>query len=207
MSSEIATATCRCGEVTPEAIQCPVHFHVYRYGTWLPSVGRILRTVWPPPETLPPEDVLENARLRGVEVDTLFSAYVIGKLQRIPAGTRMDARDLFLKLVYWFDEQHFTRSESQILVAGDDHAGTMDLRLDGMVVDLKCTYDVSDMHRLQTAGYAALAGTLDAAVLHVTARYPEPRLELLTGTDHHDWEALLCHWRMLKRRNAITVTP
>ena len=68
----------------------------------LTSVGKIIRSCWPPPERPIPPDVIENARDRGEQVDRLFAAYVLGKLNTIPAGTRCSSRNLLPSLCAQF---------------------------------------------------------------------------------------------------------
>ena len=196
--------TCRCEEITAEVIQCPEHFRLYRGGRRLASVGSIIRASFPMDPSIPP-DKLENARERGEQVDRLFCAYVTGMLERIPAGTRSDARDLFLKLRVWFDRQDFHSVDSQIVLGDHDHGGVLDLRLDGVPVDLKATYNVEHTHRLQVAAYCDLDGGKHGRILHVTERYSEPRLIDLDPGDYQDWRILLDHRRLQERRKSVAL--
>src|SRR3990167_9140998 len=143
-------AACVCGSIGASGIrQCPEHFHIWNGDRRLASVGRIIRETWPPPASLPPPDVLENARDRGEQVDRLFAAYVRGQLRSIPVGTRLDARDLFFKLQEWYDKQNFRAAQVQVLLGSEEHGGVLDFRFDGVPVDLKATYEVSDTHIMQ----------------------------------------------------------
>lgn len=208
MSTTVIAATCTCGSLGRSDLrQCPDHFHIWRGDKRMVSVGRIIRETFPQPEKLPPPDVLENARLRGDEVDRLLSAYALGRLQRIPAGTRIDAKDLFLKAQRWLDKQGFKEIEAQVLLADENVGGIVDFRLDGMLVDLKCTYDVSATHVLQVGGYAALDASMTghgpraAAILHVTERYPEAKLVTLNMREIiEDFSILRECWSMIQRR-------
>lgn len=210
MSTATISATCCCGSIgRTDLRQCAEHFHIWNGDKRLASVGRIIRDCWPAPERMPPADVLENARHRGEQTDDLFSAYVLGRLTCIPAGTRKDVYDpngdgLLQKLMRWFDKQRFTSVQAQVLLGGTDHGGVMDLRLDGMAVDLKSVYDIDAKHIMQVAGYHQIdplaTASKGAAILHVTERYKEPRLIPLESRDYDDWLVMLAHWRMLQRR-------
>lgn len=198
--STATVSTCSCGSIGRSDLrQCPEHFHIWNGDRRLPSIGSIVRQCWPPPKSPPPPDVLENARDRGSEVDKLFAGYVLGTLMTIPAGTRHDARDLFLKLVKWYDRQGFKRVEAQVLLAAEDHGGILDFTFDEVPFELKSTYDVGHEHRMQAAGYSNIAKS-NGNILHVTERYAEPRVVPLTQADYVDWESLLNFWRVVQRR-------
>jgi hypothetical protein len=193
---------CCCGSIgRTDLRQCPEHHHIYRGDVRLTSVGRIVRQFFPISPDIPPEK-LENARLRGESVDQLFSAYVIGKLDRIPAGTRVDVCNLLTKLITWFNRQNFKKVESQVLIGDDEVGGVADLIFDDMIVDLKATYDVSDSHKLQVAGYVDVTGHKDVgAVLHVTERFAEPRLFGVFDDEVEDFRMLRNAYRVLQRRS------
>lgn len=196
---------CQCWHVTEETVLCLDHHRYFRAGIELASVTKIVGSILPTDWDRIRPEVLENARHRGQVVDALLSAYVIGELDEIPAGTRTDAEALFYKAQNWFDKQNFRDVQSQILLSGPDHAGTLDLRFDGMVVDLKCTSKVEETARLQVAAYADLAtpwrpAQHPAAILHVTERYAEARLVPLVAQDYEDWRTALAAFRMVQRR-------
>lgn len=204
-------ATCCCIEWDKSNTgirQCPEHFRIFNGDKRLTSVGRIVGASFPLPPGIP-ADVLESARERGSEVDRLFAAYVLGNLKAIPAGTRNDSRELFLKAKAWYDRQNFKAIEVQVLLGCEDHGGVLDFRFDGVPLDLKCTYNVEHSARMQVAAYGRLdwdanADTPDDVpngnILHVTERYKEARLVPLVREDFHDWEIILRHFRMLQRR-------
>lgn len=167
----------------------------------LASVGRIIRECWPAPKQLPPAAVLENARDRGASVDELLTSYVRGTLHVFPAGTRRDAIALFEKARAWYDKQGFGGAEAQVLLGGDDHCGVADLRIHGLILDLKSTYDVSDTHIMQVAAYASLDSDCDDYdILQVTERHKEARLTTYGQREVDDWRTMLSHWRMVERR-------
>jgi hypothetical protein len=201
--SAVIPATCQCGSIgRTDLRQCPEHFHLWRGDVRLTSVGRIIRDCWPKPETMPPADVLENARDRGDQVDKLLAAYVLGKLKAFPVGTRRDAMALFDKVQTWYDKQTFRKVEVQVLLGAQDHGGVLDFRFDGLPVDLKATFQIEQTARMQVAGYADLCGESDGYVLHVTERFKEARLHLVGAEDIHDWRILRDCWRMVARRTA-----
>ncbi len=205
---------CNCGTIGRTDLRQCEHFHIWRGDVRLTSVGSIIRTCWPQEickscEGLgykhkagcPIGEKIENARNRGSEVDKLFAAYVLGKLDKIPAGTREDSRDLFLKLMKWYESQRFSRVEVQVLLADTDYGGVLDFRLDGIPLDLKCTYNVEETSRLQIAGYARMCPSgHPGAILHVTERIKEPKWIELTRQDGEDWQTLVECWRMIQRR-------
>lgn len=199
MSAILDRAPCDCASIgkPAELWQCP-HFHIFRGDRRLTSVSRIVGASFPLPPGIPP-DVLESARERGSEVDALFAAYVLGKLDRIPAGTRNDSRDLFLKAKAWYDRQSFKTVEVQVLLGTDDYGGVLDFRCDGVPLDLKCTHRVEHSARMQVAAYGALC-MRESFILHVTERLKEAHIVALTQEDASDWDIILEHWRMQVRR-------
>ncbi len=213
-------ANCQCGSIGRSDLrQCEEHHHIWRSDKRMVSIGRIIREAYPQKPCsscqlpmfsdhrpgCPVKDAVDNARCRGDEVDQLLASYINGTLHSIPAGSvRQDSAALFLKAKRWFDKQHFKQAEAQLLLADDEVGGVCDFRFDGMLVDLKCTYDVSDTHELQVGGYAALDSAWTAtAILHVTERYAEARLILLSSADIcADFETLRQCWKMIQRRAA-----
>ena len=197
------TDSCSCGSVGRSDLrQCPSHFHIWSGDRRLASVGSIIRSCWPAPEKPIPADILENARDRGDVTDKLFGAYCLGRLTKIPRGTRQDAVALFKKLQDWFDAQNFKDVHVQVLLGSEDYGGVLDFRFDGVPVDLKCTYDVQQTAIMQVAAYAALDGTNGGHILHVTERFKEPKLVNVLGEEIKDWHTMLAHWRMIQRRTA-----
>lgn len=206
--SAVIAATCTCGSVgRTDLRQCPDHFHIWRGDVRLPSVGRVIRDLFPKADI--PADVLENARERGEQLDRLFADYVRGKLRAIPAGTRMDAVALFEKARKWYDRQRFNSVQVQVLLGGEHHGGICDFCFDGLWVDLKGTYDARPEHYLQVGGYMAIAAenalecwgeAKPGAILHVTERYKEPRLLPVEVKEAQDFTALAAAWRLIQSR-------
>ena len=200
----IETAECTCGVIAAEVHQCQEHFRLWRHGKRLTSVSRIIGAILPTDWSKIDAAVLENARHRGEQVDRLFSAYVLGNLSEYPVGTRNDAMVLFERLQEWYDRQNFRSVQAQVVLGCEDHGGVMDLRLDGVVFELKATSKIEQTAILQAACYADLEGNgcfgVPANILHVTERYPEPKIYPLVEQDREDWRTALAAWRMVQRR-------
>jgi len=149
---------------------------------------------------------IDNANARGKATEALLTAYVHGKLTHYPAGTRKDAIALFEKARRWFDAQGFTKVESQVVLADEDTGGVADFIFDGMIVDLKCTYDVAETHHLQVGGYIELrrgdgSPYPEGAVLHVTERYAAAKLiRLDPPVVCADFRVLRAAYRVVTRR-------
>ena len=208
----IETAECTCGVIAAEVHQCQEHFRLWRHGKRLTSVSRIIGAILPTDWSKIDAAVLENARHRGEQVDRLFSAYVLGNLSEYPVGTRNDAMVLFERLQEWYDRQNFKSVQAQVVLGCEDHGGVMDLRLDGVPVELKATSRIEESHLMQTACYAYLDGGTDwhrksASILHVTERQAKARLIPLMPEDFRDWKIMLAAWRMIQRRKPSKGEP
>lgn len=217
---------CSCQSIGAPNVarQCPQHFSLWRGDKRLVSVSKIVgmwpqdpcsTCHWPIYSDHAPGCIvkrnIDNANRRGREVDSLFSAWVVGKLDRIPAGVGKDSRELFVKLTKWFDKQNFSSVESQVLVADEEVGGVLDLRLDGMIVDLKCTYDVSESYPIQVGGYLALDNATAVAakekraasrgaILHCTERLSEPKfISLDTVRVISDFMTCREMWKLVDR--------
>lgn len=206
---------CCCGSIgaPPTEVRiCQEHHVYYRGDKELFSVSKVLKTAWPfkPDFSAAPAEVLENARERGTAVDMLFSAYVNGKLISIPAGTRVDAAELFLKLKVWWDKEYGGpgNGKSQVILADDQVAGTCDLLPpDERILDVKATYDVEAMYELQLGAYADLhfsqfqKPVKALGILHVTKRFREPKLiKIDMANAIKDWLLIRDVFFMAKRR-------
>lgn len=210
--SAVQTSLCVCGTIgeSPDVVRmCAEHHRYHRGDKRLLSVSHILRETWPfkPDFSAAPVNVIENARDRGCEVDTLFSAYVTGKLKAIPQGTRKDAAELFLKARRWWDGHKHGEVRSQVILADNDVAGTCDVIDDDTVYDLKATSAIEPMYHLQLGAYAALhfatfqRPVKTLAIIHVTARYPAPKIIKLEPSEViQDWMLLRDTYFMALRR-------
>lgn len=192
-------AACQCGSIGRKDLWQCEHFRIFNGGTRLTSVGRIVGASFPIDPSIP-KDTLENARDRGSEVDMLFAKWLRGELDAVPVDMRKDARDLFVKVTRWFNQQSFKSVEVQVLLGCEDYGGVVDFRFDGIPYDLKATYDVNQSAIMQVAGYADLCKSGGGYILHVTERYAQAKVVPLVQRDFDDWALLRDHWRMVKRR-------
>lgn len=203
-------STCTCGDVSENVITFCKEHHIYRRGLKeLASVTRVLKSTWPIPPDFSKADpaVLESARERGVELDVLFTAYVNGTLNFIPAGTRSDVVELFDKLQKWWDRQG-VKAQAQVILADSEIAGTCDiLTHDGAIFDLKATYDIEATYPIQVGFYAVLHEAMygkvpeSLGIIHCTKRYPEPKLiNVPVATAYDDAEVVRAMWKMVQRR-------
>ncbi len=180
----------------------------------LVSVSKVLRSTWPfkPNYDAAKPEVIENARDRGVVVDSLFTSYLRGQLQTIPRGTRADAVDLFFRLKrYWDGRKHGTVT-AQVILADNAVAGQCDVIDDdgeAWIYDLKATHDIEPMYQLQLGAYASLyfetfkRPVKGIGIIHVTKRFAAPKLIKI---DLHealsDWVTLRSTYEMAVRRTA-----
>ncbi len=176
--------------------------HTYHRGlVRLESVTRVIRETWPIKPSWDQVDpaVIENARDRGIVVDELFSAWLNGTLDRIPAGTREDARDRFLALTEWWS--HGT-AKAQVILADDEIAGQADIVLPTAIYDLKNTAQIESTYSLQLGAYADLYekehGRLPDAlgVIHVT--HPKGK-SVSIKVIHFDVAIAVSEWRLLRQ--------
>lgn len=213
--SAVQQAVCTCGSIgaDPKAVTFCAEHHRYRRGDKeLVSVTKVLGACWPvkPDYSAAPPEVLENARERGVIVDSLVSPYVEGRLAKIPAGTRTDAVELFWKFKEWWDAQrHQPQSvRSQVIVADDNVAGQADIVPPESIYDLKTTYAIEPKYALQLGAYADLAETTLGArpeylgIIHLTARQPVKLIRLNVDECVRDWRMLRAVWMMAQVRIA-----
>lgn len=210
---ETEVQSCNCASIgNTEGVRFCASCHKYwRNDIRLISVSQVLKATWPIPPDFSKADpaVLENARDRGIQVDALFSRYVNGTLDciRKSDGWRADAVQLFFKLRRFWDSRKHDSPKAQVILADNEIAGTCDI-LDGdTIYDLKATYNVEKTYHLQLAAYAELhfatfqrpAKTL--AIIHVTERYPEPKIiKVDIPSTLQDWATLRQMWSMVRRR-------
>ncbi len=176
--------------------------HTYHRGlVRLESVTSVIRSTWPIKPSWDQVDpaVIENARERGVEVDSLFSAWLNGTLDRIPAGMREDARDRFLALTEWWSHG---AAKAQVILADDEIAGQADIVLPTAIYDLKNTAQIESTYSLQLGAYADLYekehGRLPDAlgVIHVTHPKGKP---VSIKVIHFDVAIAVSEWRLLRQ--------
>lgn len=191
--------TCACGTIgNPEELRRCEEHHSYWWGDRrLTGVTSVIKECFPTTYDGVSPEVLENARDRGTQLDTLVSAYVIGELTEYPKGTRYEVIDLFTHFMDWWDRQGFKDVRSQYAVHDTEFAGTMDIFADGIIFDLKCTYDVKYVHQLQVAGYSDLErNQRGGVVIHLTKRYNGVRLVELSDDAYDDWLTTRKFWKL-----------
>lgn len=172
----------------------------YRGDKRLTSVTQVLKVL--PYDYIGVDEArVENARDRGEEVDRLACAYVVGQLSAIPAGTREDAADLFERLFMpWWDKQGFRKVEVQKIVTDGEIAGSCDIKADGVIIDVKSTYDLLPKHRLQVAGYGDLENDgSDTILLHLSKRLKAAKVVGVSLSDRHDWRTVRQFWELSQR--------
>jgi hypothetical protein len=199
-ATQVALA-CTCSEIRErDKLHMCIACHIYWINDkQLTSVSRILKDCFPATYDGVAPEVLENARDRGVQLDALISAYVVGKLTEFPVGTRHDVIDLFEKFQGWWDRQGFKTIEAQVVVHDSEVAGTIDLRADGFKFDVKCTYDLLYTHHIQIGGYSQLDENPTGAIIHITKRLKAPRIIETPTQAYEDWMTTRDFWK-LKRR-------
>jgi hypothetical protein len=207
----IAGFPCNCGfaDVSPVVQLCPCHRY-WRDGKELTSVSAVLKRFIPVDYSAVDPGVLENARERGVEVDQLFCQYLAGKLDAIPAGTRSDSAKLLERLIAWWSKQGYSHAETQVIVADDDFAGTLDIFVDGVIIDLKTVSKFQPTYELQVGAYGELMqrpsfGVSSLGVLVVNAR--EITYHDVPITAIRDWRLLAETYLMAQRRKLWQEKP
>lgn len=176
--------------------------HVYTRGDKrLTSVSGVIKSIIPTDYSSVDQAVLENARQRGSECDALFSAYVEGRLDSYPVGTRIDVVDLMDKLIPFWDALGIRNARAQVILADDEVAGTCDIISPDVILDLKCVSRTSPTYGIQLGAYRELAdGGRDIALIHVNAAMKAPKLiELNAGDCLHDWEIIRHAWKVVRR--------
>lgn len=184
--------------------------HTYRRdGVFLDSVTRVIKAVWPvkPDYSAADPVVLENARLRGIETETLFYAYLRGEMTEYPEGTREDACELCDKLINWWEsrpECFHGDVETQVIVGDAEIAGTLDLLIGGFVWDLKCTSGIEPTYLIQVAAYSELGGFGIGGIIQINKGLKAPKFISPTTvqqkSDLDDWLAIRKVWSAAKRR-------
>jgi hypothetical protein len=128
------------------------------------------------------------------------TSYVRGQLTHIPAGTREDSADLFLRLfVPWWDKMQFNEVFAQAIVHDEWVAGMLDLRANGIVFDVKCTYNLLPRHFIQVAAYSDLSADEPMALIHLSKRFKEPRIVDVPDSAREDWRTTRKFWELTRR--------
>lgn len=207
-------SVCNCASIGEDSAKvrfCAECHRYWRGDKQLTSVTKLIKTLWPikPDFSKADPTTLENARLRGIEVDAMFSQYVNGTLTVLRKGEwRQDAVQLFFKVRRWWDAHKHDNPKAQVILADNEIAGTCDI-LDGdTIYDVKATYNVENTYHLQLAAYAELhfatfqKPAKKLAIIHVTERYPEPKIIPVDMMQTlQDWATLRQMWSMVSKRS------
>lgn len=195
---------CVCGVVATGLTFCEECHRYWRGGEEVPSVTRIVREVLPSSYEGVDPAVIENARERGVEVDTWFCRWLVGDAEEIGDGVlREDSAKILTGLCEAWPEiaaksiAGFADFEPEMKVQhrvdGGSYAGTADMFCDlgslwrPAVIDLKCTYEPLISHVVQLGAYAK-ALNADPYLLHAP-KHRNPRLIRLDKAKAvHAWE-------------------
>ncbi len=188
---------------------CEPHHRYWLGAKELASVSSVLR-VWPQEpcsscglpmlsdhvEGCQVKANFDHAHDRGVRVDKYGQEFVRTGQARIVAGEWVEVKELTEKLVVWLQQQkNGTPIETQVIVHDDEIAGTLDLRIDGCIADVKATYDAGGMvHRLQLGAYAALSkkDVDSVGIVQVTKRFKEAKWMPF------DVEECIKQWRIVR---------
>ena len=192
------------------------HVYTREDGIVLPSVSQVIRACWPVKKNYEAADpaVLERARNRGIAVDEAFSAHVNCTFSE-PREMDADAAELLDKLLDWWEGTGW-KGRCQVLLSDGQIAGTADLILDdGRIFDLKTVWAIDPTYHLQVAGYVDLADmtwptsfhgnsafTVDyshAGIIHVTKRFPKPKVIPVKRSAFDDWLAVRRVWEAAHR--------
>ncbi len=176
--------------------------HTYTRGlVTLPSVTTVIKAVFPDELKDIDAEVVANARDRGIEVDKLLTAWLKGATA-IPSGIREDSVELFNKLI---DHWPFGEAQSQVILASDDLAGTVDILPSMSIFDLKTTYNVPKYAPLQLGGYCHLYEAehgklpLTCGVVHLTKRQPRKIVTYDVTRVVSEFRLLFDFWKMIQR--------
>lgn len=196
--------TCITIGADPAVIRfAPCHHHFYRGDKRLTGVTSVIRQTWP---LKPSWDdgrvdmaVVENARLRGEGVDTLFSAWLMGNLLDFPVGTREDAKRGFDAVSTWWIKEGFGAAVTQQIYADEDVAGIPDIVTpDRFIWDLKCVSKPEATYELQVGGYAEIVPDASGAGL-IHCQFTDGGRKATVRPVIYDKAHALSEWRTLRR--------
>lgn len=211
---------CNCASIgaDPTVVRRCEHFHYFRGDRRLVGVNHVIAQAWPIKRNWEDADpqVLENARERGAVTDDLFSAWLQGTLDRIPAGTRQDAVNRFKALMAWWPSfQAGNEPDVQCALADEEIVGIPDvivIRKSDVphIVDLKNVSSIDPTAYFQLGGYAELyqkqygAMPGGAGFIHVTQPKDKPvrvqYIEVNIAECFADWMTVRAMWNIVKRR-------
>lgn len=121
------------------------------------------------------EEVVANARERGIRVDSYISEYMRTGVVEMPEGERQDVIDRVIIAHRLIEENYGERisCEPQRIIYDLKLgiAGMADLPIDGEIVDLKCTYSPEVDWAFQIGAYADMGNFQSCAILHISPKF------------------------------------
>ncbi len=187
-SSAVAVNQCSCQwQKSPLMTLCPACHRYAKNGQEYTSVSRVIKDLLPPSYDGIDPVVLEIARLRGTFVDTYFSEWLIAAplsmlsrqevkemiAPQFPQDGEKHAEDTVTRierLLDWWTGKGWKATGVQKTVYSDIHkiAGTMDVRTDGLIADVKCVSSLQPNYSLQLGAYSTYDAASSVAIIHVT---------------------------------------
>jgi hypothetical protein len=165
---------CACQLVVSEEIRLCQICHRYWKGTQeFTSVSRVIRTLFPTDYSMVDPEVLEHARIRGARVDAYFSEYLRSGTVTLNSDEWEEVQDYLGRLITWWDKQGFHATAIQEIVYSETEgiAGSLDIRMKGAILDVKCVSKLQPNYGLQLGAYAYYRNSLtDLGIIHVTKK-------------------------------------
>ncbi len=185
-SRSVMECFCQWNLEQPKIWLCP-DCHRYRKGkTEYTSVSKVIKALMPADYAGIDPIVLEIARLRGVFVDRFISDWLIDQNDVLPLEAvrelttplfprdgELHAADTIHRIEMfcdWWIGKGWKATGVQKIVYNDMHrvAGTLDLRTDGLVADIKCVSSLQPNYALQLGAYSMYDAASSVAIIHVT---------------------------------------
>lgn len=178
----------------------------------LHSVTSIIRECYPIAKNFDGADpaVLENARVRGVAVDTYFTEYLKTGAVTIPVGETEDVKERIVAVVEWWESEKRCAAEPQMLLTDGEIAGTCDWMLaeTGQIWDMKNVSKLDSSYPIQVAAYCQLFEAqygLQAhggSLLHVSRISGKVRVKAVPidmEQAMNDWFTIRRYWKLKQR--------
>jgi hypothetical protein len=178
---------CSCQwQKSPEMTLCHVCHRYAKNGKEYTSVSRVIKDLVPADYSGVDPVVLEIARLRGTYVDGYFSDWLRDPndvmtlpevremvIPQFPREGEKHAEDTINRidmLIEWWIGKGWKATGVQKTVYSDIHrvAGTLDLRTDGLIADVKCVSSLQPNYALQLGAYSTYDAASSIAIIHVT---------------------------------------
>lgn len=218
MSAVAVASACVCGSIgaDPSVVRfCDAdgHHKYWRGDQRLTSVSKVISAVWPVKkdfESAPPE-VLAHARERGIRVDRYFSEWLRTGRVRIVAPEWREVIAGVEAVIGWWQSEGIRDARPQVILAGEQEAGTADVLAPLMVAELKCVSALEPTYDIQVGAYVDflqrtnLQSIDEGFILHckidaktLTAKVKAVPVDLQRAV--WDWRCLRDVWRVAQRR-------